>query len=191
MDSITSKIQLVVAFVLLAGLVVFGYFRGTAFYEKYTYIDNLEGAILEASEVIDTLETHLSEAKTEFSSTNDYKNDEIAGVFPATEDLTSLNRAFDEFSVENNFVNSPFFISSISYNESAASEEGNYMALPFSMQIESSEDNFYKFLEYIETSGNLDTKVRLMEVTDVSIDLGSSDDEMLSYTLDLKAYYQL
>ena len=65
-----------------------------------------------------------------------------------------------------------------------------YSVLPFSMRVESSEDNFYKFLEYIETSGNLDNKVRLMNVTDVAINISTEDEELISYNLELNAYFQ-
>lgn len=191
MDSIKDKIQLGVAVLLLAGVLIFGYLKVTNFIGLYSYINDLETAIINTDSTIAGLTDASNEAKLLFQETNSSKNDEIAGVFPQDEDLTSLNRAFDEFSTENNYSNSPFFIGSISYKESTSSADGNYRVLPFSMQITSSEDNFYKFLEYIETSGNLDNRVRLMNVTNVSINLQESDDkDTLSYTLELNAYFQ-
>ncbi|EKD64012.1 MAG: hypothetical protein ACD_51C00099G0002 [uncultured bacterium] len=191
MDSIKNKIQIGISILLLAGVIAFGYFKGSSFLELYKYTDDLETKIADIEGEVSALSTAVSDAKLIYKDTNTQKNDEIAGVLPLTEDLTSLNRTFDEFSIENNFTNDPFFISSISYSESSESDDGSYMVLPFSIKIESSEDNFYKFLEYIETSGNLDNKVRLMEVVDVSINLSeSSEEDLLSFTLELNAYFQ-
>lgn len=186
MGNVKSKIQLFLSLILLAGLLAFGYLKGTAYLDLYEYTDDLETSITDIDSSVDSLGATLSEAKLVFEDTNDAKNEEIAGVFPDEEDLTSLTRAFDEFSVENNFSNDPFFISSISYKDSY--ESSNYNVLPFSMNIESSEDNFYKFLEYVETSGNLDNQVRLMEITDVAISLNS--DDLISFSLELNAYFQ-
>lgn len=191
MDKIKNKIELFIGLILLVVLVVFGYFKGTAFWDLYTYNEDLEASIIEVESNIDGLNPLLTEGHLVFNETDNSKNEEIAGVFPSEEDLTSLNRAFDQFELDNNYSNNPVFISSISYKESYEADDGNYMVLPLSMKVDSSEENFYKFLEYIETSGNLDNQVRLMEVTDVSISVADSgDDDMISFSLELNAYFQ-
>ncbi len=189
MDKIKNKIEIFLALVLLAGLGVFGYFKVMAYLDVYQYNEDIQVSVIKAQEDISDLEGSVTEAKLVFQETNTAKSEEVAGVFPDGEDLNSLTRAFDEFAVENNFSNNPFFISSISYQESVDSEDSQYMVLPFSMKVESSEDNFYKFLEYIETSGSLDNQIRLMAIDNVSISLGGEDD-VLSYSLELNAYFQ-
>ncbi|MBU1019333.1 MAG: hypothetical protein ABII07_04795 [Patescibacteria group bacterium] len=188
MGKAINKIQIVLALILLLSLGVLGYLKATTYLDLYNYSHDLETSISNSSAAIDELSSTLAEAKLVFRDTDSSKNEEIANVLPKSEDLTSLTRAFDDFAVENNFSNAPFFISSISYKESY--EFDDYMVLPFSMKVESSSDNFYKFLEYIETSGNLDNQVRLMEVTDIAISLSDSDDDLLSFSLELNAYFQ-
>ncbi len=189
MDKIKNKIETLLSLALLVGLGVFGFFRVTAYLDLYNYNTDLEATIIDVESNVSSLSDSITESKLVFQDSNAAKNEEIAGVFPDSEDISSLTRAFDEFSVANNFSNNPFFISSINYNDSNESSDGKYMVLPFSMKVESSEDNFYKFLEYIETSGNLDNQVRLMGVDSISINL-SGDDDVLSYSLELNAYFQ-
>jgi len=98
--------------------------------------------------------------------------------------------AFDEFSTENNFSNSPFFISSISYQDSEASIDGAYMILPFTIKVESSKDNFYEFLDYIGSSGNLDSGIRLMDITNVSSTFVEDENDNISFSLSVNAYFQ-
>ncbi|OIP81127.1 hypothetical protein COW94_00215 [Candidatus Peregrinibacteria bacterium CG22_combo_CG10-13_8_21_14_all_44_10] len=189
MDKIKNKIETILSLVLLAGLGIFGFLRVTAYLDLYNYNIDLAASTIEVESSVNAIATELTEAKLVFQDSNSAKNEEIAGVFPDNEDITSLTRAFDEFSVANNFSNNPFFISSINYNDSDESDDGKYMVLPFTMKASSSENNFYKFLEYIETSGNLDNQVRLMGVDGISINL-ATDDDVLSYSLELNAYFQ-
>jgi len=189
MDKIKNKIQIFLSLALLIGLGVFGFLKVTAYLDLYNYNMNLEASIIEVEGLVNSISDTVTEGKLVFRDSNAAKNGKITGVFPGREDLTSLTRAFDEFSVSNNFSNNPFFISSINYQDSFSSDDGKYMILPFSVKVESSEDNFYKFLEYIETSGNLNNQVRLMAVDSISINL-STDDNVLSYSLALNAYFQ-
>jgi len=191
MDKITNKIITGFALVLLAGLGIFGFFKVTSFLDLYSYNKNLETSISGAITATEGLDSQIAEAKTVFQETNDSKNSDIADVLPSDEDITSLTRAFDDFSVDNNFSNNPFFISSITYNDSTESDTGTYMMLPLSVKVESSEDNFYKFLEYIENSGNLDNRVRLMDITDVSTTFVEDEDSnTISFSLNINAYFQ-
>ncbi len=188
MDKIKNKIETVLSLILLVGLALFGYFKITDYLDLNNYNKDLSAAAIEINSEIGDQEDPLAEAKLVFQETNDAKTEEASGVFPAEEDISSLTRAFDEFSVSNNFSNNPFFISNINYKESEEPESGDYMILPITMKIDASESNFQKFLEYIETSGNLDNQIRLMSIEDISINL-SNDDEM-SFDLEINAYFQ-
>lgn len=191
MDKITNKIIVGFALILFAGLGIFGFFKVTFFLDLYSYNKNLETSISDAISATDDASSEIASAKTVFQETNDSKNSDIADVLPEDEDINSLTRSFDEFAVENNFSNNPFFISSITYNDSEESETGAYSILPLSIDVEGSEDNFYKFLEYIENSGNLDTHVRLMDITGVSTTFVEDEETgTISFSLEINAYFQ-
>lgn len=179
------------ALFLLVSLCLFGYLKVTTYLDYYDYETSLTDSFIGVNDAIRDMDDDISSAKLTYQDTTSAKNDGLSDVFPSEEDLTSLTRAFDEFEVANNFSNSSFFISSISYGNSSVSADSQYRILPIDMSIDSSEDNFYKFLEYIETSGNLDSGIRLMSIDNVSIDFQSGEDEeLMSYTLDLNAYFQ-
>jgi|GEM_PF-815590 len=192
MDKIKNKIETFLALFLLLGLGVFGYIKVAAYLDYYNYKNDLTDSLISINESIRDMSDEISSATLTYQDTTSDKNSGLSDIFPVSEDLTSLTRAFDEFEVSNNFSNSPFFISSISYGKSSASDDSQYRILPIQMSIESSEDNFYKFLEYIETSGNLDSGIRLMSIGNVSIDLEEDEDQenFMSYNLDLNAYFQ-
>lgn len=189
MDKIKNKIEVFLALFLLLGLVGFGYLKVTAYLDYFNYKTALTDSFISVNESVRDMNDEISSAKLTYQDTISAKNDGLSGIFPVEEDLTSLTRAFDEFEILNNFSNSPFFISSISYDSSFASSDSQYQILPVGMSVESSEENFYKFLEYIETSGNLDNGIRLMSIDNITIDI-QGDEGIMSYTLDLNAYFQ-
>lgn len=97
-------------------------------------------------------------------------------VFPQSDNYTELNRAFDNLEASLNRAKSLFVISSIDYQDVAVSEDGTYRYLPLRMNIVSSPENFTKFLQYIEESGSLNEKVRLMDIQSIHLSFGDSEE---------------
>ncbi|MEK9159998.1 MAG: hypothetical protein AAB383_04680 [Patescibacteria group bacterium] len=119
--------------------------------------------------VSDNLREDYDAIKVEVSAARETAEQELSVVFPTKEDLTTLTRFFDDFSVKNNFASNPFFISSLSYDAAVAPEGTSYRVVPLRLSIETSKKNLSKFLETIETSGSLEGEVRLMSVEDIKI----------------------
>lgn len=127
--------------------------------------------------------------KVALTSIRGTSEQQLDSVFPTNEDITELTRLFDEFSVKNNFTNNAFFISNINYEAAAEVAESAYRYVPFSIQLTASRKNLNKFIEYIETSGSLESGVRLMEIEDMRISYPSEDVAEYTAEFKLRAYF--
>ncbi len=127
--------------------------------------------------------------KTEVNALRTASGDELDAVFPIEEDITALTRLFDEFAVKNNYPNNSFFISNINYDTKLNEEEGGYRSVDFSVSLTGSRKNLDKFIEFIETSGSLESGVRLMNLEDLKIVYPGESDSDYSAELKLKAYF--
>ncbi len=124
-------------------------------------------------------------------------SDALQYVLPADEVYTSLVRLFDIFALPNNTQISPFFVSDVKFGTSRAEPNADYSVLPVNMTINTSKSNFMKFLQFIENSGMLESKTRLMDIRTISINFSSnetgnsvSNDPVLNVSLALNAYFQ-
>lgn len=110
---------------------------------------------------------------TELKSTFD-KNfasilNSIQGVYPLEEDYTQLTRDLDKFFQETNSSINPIFASDLKFSIARIDETHDYAILPFTMTVSGTRENFEKFMHYIENSGSLEDRTRLMEITSISI----------------------
>jgi len=179
--------------------VIFTILIGAYSYFKWVDYNLYKESVVKNDSLIESLK---SQSVSEKSDYQDEKKlfDELSGnidaslkeVFPLDNNYTELTRAFDHFESETDRTNSPFVISNIEYQEIQESEDGLYKSLPVRMTISSSEENFTKFLQYIEKSGSLLDKVRLMDIQ--SIHMSFSENENLSnvinFSVKINAYYQ-
>ncbi len=181
-----SKIPLILALIVLGAV---GYYSYTSYSDLSSINTKLaiaDNTLLELEQESNEVLDDYQDAKKDYVETYDANTEKISAILPSGEDLTSLTRILDDFAFENHYDSNPFFISQMSYG--SLTEQDTYRVLPISMTVEASERNFSKFLEFIETSGSLESGVRLMSVE--SINLQMSEDDVLRVQLSLNAYLQ-
>ncbi|MFH1284188.1 MAG: hypothetical protein ABIH78_01190 [Candidatus Peregrinibacteria bacterium] len=151
-------------------------------------------------ELISVLRDKSSNEKSQYDSQkkefDDMRKDietKLAYIFPSNDDYTTLTRQLDSAEEDLSRKNSPFEISNIDYQDVTDNE--NYSILPFRMNIRSSRENFTKFLHLIETSGALDEKVRLMDISSIRINFENPGEEetaneIINFTVQINAYFQ-
>lgn len=121
----------------------------------------------------------------------------ISEILPPNENYTELTRLFDEFFAKNDARENKIFQSSLRYGNGAPAKgmPGIY-ALPISMNIEGTRDNFFKFLNFINDSGTVDTARRLMAVDSIQLNFPDGGEvvgnakQMINFTVEMIAYYQ-
>ena len=127
------------------------------------------------------------EIKVDVTAARETAEQELAFVFPTEEGLTDLTRLFDDFATKNNFSTNPFFITSINYQDAKDAE--GYRYVPVSLNVEASSKNLSKFLEFLETSGSLESEIRLMSIEDVNVSYPAEYGGTYSVRFTLNAYF--
>ena len=171
-------------------------------YSYFKWADyRLYDKAVEVNEVtIDTLKrSSLAEKsayvadKVYFDDLNDEIDASLKEVFPSSDNYTELTRAFDSFEQQLHRSKNPFVISNIEYQQMQEDPDGEYKYLPLRMTISASRENFTKFMQYIEKSGSLLGKVRLMDIQSINLSFNEGDSiesESINFSVKINAYFQ-
>lgn len=185
---------------------------GLALYYGYTQYVKLSGA----QDALAKEQTRITELQSiQAGTSTDYINlkrdfdqkysgvlDSLQAVYPLEENYTDLTRLFDSFFQTNNTPFNPVFVSDIKFGQAKIDASSEYAVLPVTMTIAGTQDNFMKFLKFIETSGVLEDKTRLMDIRSISINFTGSSAlaglvttqtsnlPMINVSIALNAYFQ-
>ena len=190
------KIYLFVIILITLWLGFYGVEKYLEYSRKIAVAAEAEKFIQDVDPVLSAEHADNAKIKEDYAEFSDSMNGEIAKIFPTTEEYTDLTRLLDDFFKQNNLSNNPIIATDLQFSQSVKDPKSQYMILPFSINIESSEKNFYKFLSFIESSGSLAGKIRLMDIE--SIQLNFSQDEenngkpkRMRFSAKLRAYSEL
>ncbi len=172
---------------------------GTYSYLKFNEYIHVKDGIASTANSLNSLGTVIVEEKSDYQNIKDDFNNlskniqsSIEDVFPSIDDYTNLTRQIDLIESDLVTTNNPFEISSITYQDQI--EEDNYKILPVKLSISSSANNFTKFLHHIENSGNLESGVRLMDVSSIKLNFEDSsragDSSIINFNVQINAYFQ-
>ena len=184
-----DRTKFIIGLLLLLGVLALGVWQFNVMraYKIDTNTSNTEASTLTLEENI--LIDEYQEIKADIADDRETASQALENVFPTEEDLTILTRMFDDFAVKNNFASNPFFISSINYQTSAESADGNYRYVPITLSVSTSEKNMNKFLEYLETSGSLEGETRLMSVEAMTLKYPSEYGGIYDVKFEIHAYF--
>lgn len=185
----------------MAGLVLLVLFMGFYGTERYLeYSQKIEIASQSQTFLDDLQKTQQEERaftlKTQESSQDALlKSDqELNSVFPAEGDYTSLTRLLDDFFKKNNTSKNPIVATDLQFEQPTEDDKKLFTILPFSMNIESSEENFYRFLAFAESSGTLSGKIRLMDIQSIQLNFPSEEEQTakksIRFNVKMSAYSQ-
>lgn len=195
-------------FSLTPYLLAIAIFGGTFYYgyQKYEVLhgakEDIKATVLAtatAEKNLPTIEDEYGAAQAESLLSQQKRNNELAMIFPNSEEITDLTREFDGFFSKNNVSNNPLFLSNLTFGATVNNEAWDYTILPVKMTIQSSEPNFYKFLDYVENSGSFQNQLRLMAIKTININFTKTppspeattpEVKLLDYTVDLNAFFK-
>jgi hypothetical protein len=206
--TIRMYVMLIVVCALLAG-----YYGYTA-YQKLSASQDALASEQSQITALQNTEAQSSADYTTLKQSFDQKYagvlDQLQAVYPPTEDYTNLTRELDAFfqNANKNSFN-PVFLSDLKYGEARYDAKADYAVLPVTMTITGTQDNFTKFLQYIQNSGGLTDKTRLMDIRSISINFttpapaqttpggqttgaaaSATPQTMLNVSVSLNAYFQ-
>lgn len=190
MNKKSSSLSLIIGLLLLAGVGWYGYGQFQKYTTVRTQLDQADAAVLELEQDRAQITGEYESAQKKAVEQASAQTDKVMKVFPAAEDLTGLTRLLDEFAFQNHYRNNPFFISQLTYAEPSADKDGEYRVIPITMNLETSERNLQKFLEFINNSGSLSGGIPLLAVQGLTIQTNKQDPSIMKVQVTLHAYLQ-
>jgi hypothetical protein len=144
------------------------------------------------------ISTELQNEQAGIQELNQTIQSELELVFPETESHTKLTRTLEQFANDIHRIKNPFIINNLQYLKSDNVEGQDYSVMPFKMTIHSSYDNFFKFLEFVENSGTLSEKNRLIEISTITINFispsgaigNTSGQDEINFNASMNAYFR-
>ncbi|MFA5820769.1 MAG: hypothetical protein WC873_01535 [Candidatus Gracilibacteria bacterium] len=199
-NKITAKRQMlyIKAYVILC--LILGMAGGYYFYNnwnEYAFLNNGYAKNLELAVTAKTAETTETEnynsLKPNFDQQNEEIEQELSAIFPIEDKYTEIVRQMDAFEEELATKNNPFEVANVDFQNPV--KQAEYSVLPFRMSIRSSAANFTKFLHFIENSGALNDKIRLMDISSIRVNFEKSDTldlkaKIINFTVQINAYFQ-
>lgn len=175
----------------------------TGFYgiERYLELSEKNNISSQSQQFLDDLEKNRTDER-EFLIQTKEKNQEIlqkigreiAEVFPGGEQYTPLTRLLDDFFKKNNRLGNPIIATDLQFSQTSEDADKRYLILPFTLNIESSEENFYRFLAFVESSGTLSDRIRLMDIESINLNFPTENDpkakKRIHFNAKLQAYAQ-
>lgn len=121
----------------------------------------------------------------------------ISSILPPDENYTDLTRLLDNYFSEHDTARNPIFQASLRFGKGGpVANFPDISALPVSMNIEGTRDNFFKFLDFVKNSGTLESGTRFMGINSIQLNFPDGGEivkdlkQNLNFTLDMNAYYQ-
>ncbi|MBT4917024.1 hypothetical protein HON58_01160 [Candidatus Peregrinibacteria bacterium] len=183
------------AILLVVILGVMGFYS----YQKWQAYSVMRQAVEANVSLVSELRNEVTEEKVQYEDVKDDAyalNEEIEEklqyILPPGDDYTELTRQLDAIEEELASVNDPFEVSNLDYQSVQVTPE--FSVLPVRMNIRSSAENFQEFLHIVETSGSLDDRLRLFDISSIRLNFEGTDQgvgpEIISFTVQLNAYFQ-
>lgn len=193
----SRKIKIYLFFILVLAV-------SAGFYsvERYFELSEKNAIANQSQQFLDDLEKNRTDER-EFLIQTKEKNQEIlqkidrelSEVFPQNEQYTPLTRLLDDFFKKNNRQSNPIIATDLQFAQAYEDADKRFLILPFTLNIESSEENFYKFLAFIESSGTLSDKIRLMDIQSINLNFPTDTEnpkakKRIYFNAKLQAYAQ-
>lgn len=176
------------ALVVLVAGVVFGLPKVKAYLDQKQAIQEHAAMITGLQESAKETALLAQKADDTFGKELESFQSLVAKVLPDNEAYTDLTKQLDNFFDEHSEIkNNPIIAGSLRFGKGTKLKDSPFSVLPVSLTVESSRENFFTFLNYLETSGSLETGTRLMEVQGVQLNFS---EDGISFTLELRAYYR-
>lgn len=158
-----------VTLVLLAGAAYYSYLQ-------YFELSSAQSAISSEQEEANVLQTSVDqfskgydEIKKAFATDFATTLDAVQAVYPTAENYTELTRTLDAFFQNTTTADDPLFASDLKFSQPIIGSTTDYATLPFTMTVSATKNSFTKFLQFVESSGSLDTKTRLLDIVSITI----------------------
>lgn len=192
-QSTQKKVYAFLCIVLIGVVGAYSYFQWQKYLSAQAGILQNDGTLASLTQTLDSEKTAYFVAKNKFDALNKQIDSSAGEILPKGDQYTELARQMDAIEKDLS-AKEAFEISNLDFGSPTFNEQTGYGVLPVRMNIKSSQNNFMKFLQMMETSGSFSNKLRLMSISSIRLnfesDAASSSSKMISFSLQVNAYFQ-
>jgi hypothetical protein len=188
----------VLCILLLVGIAGYSYLQWNKLVIVKTGIETDKATLETLTKTLTDEKNAYFTGKSGFDEMNKTIDISAAEILPRGDKYTDLTRQIDGIEKELSKSGS-FEISNIDFGAPVL-DKSEFGILPVRMNIKSSQDNFTKFLNMIQTSGSFSNKLRLMSISSIRLNfengdsadgmVASTSSKMITFSLQLNAYFQ-
>lgn len=189
------KLYLILLVLIVLGVAYFGVEKYFEYSDKSSVVTQSESLLSQLEKDAKKEQDDYTAIKTDYKDANSALALELGEVFPLDENYTKLTKAFDDYFVKN--TNNKSVANDIQYGTPVSEPGSKYDVLPITMNIVTSEANFYDFLRFVQSSGTLSKKLRLIDLKSIQLNFsddsgsgGSSGKSSIQFRATLNAYFQ-
>jgi cell division protein FtsB len=155
-----------IAIVLIGGY--FGFQHYNEYQAASTALSQENQKLAELKGAADKIKKEYGDLKKDMDKANSGVNESIEKILPASENFTDLARDLDKYFLNTSMGAAPMFLSDLRFNAARVGAE-EFATLPFSMNISGDEVGLKQFLDFIEKSGDLNSRSRLLDIASVTL----------------------
>lgn len=178
-SSIVQYALLTLAILLVGGY--FGYVHYTEYQATKEAFDQENILISQLKGSADKSKKDYLELKKSLDTQNSGLNDSIEKIMPSGEDFTNLARELDKYFLNTKTGLNPMFLSDLRFNPPVVKATEDYGTLPFSMTFSGNEAGLTEFLNYVENSGDLNNKTRLLDIDTFNLNYENDSNTAAAY----------
>ena len=192
-----SNIYFVFALVIVSAAVAYGVLQFQILQsEKQAVLDN-EARQAQVTGVLADEKAGFKTFADERAKKQEELGDKISGILPPDENYTELTRSLDNYFAEHDRAGNSIQQDNLRFGKgSPLPQMSNVSALPVFMNLRSTRDNFFKFLDFVNNSGSLETGTRLMDINSIDITFSKGGEviedmkQEIVFNVSMNAYYQ-
>ncbi len=191
-----SNIGFIAALIILAATTVYGIFQfrtmqgeAQAIVDNDTRVQALNGGLKDIKKTYQVFADARTKRQAELAK-------KLSIILPPDENYTDLTRQFDDYFSNHDKPGNPILQSSLRFGKGApVGNLPDVSALPVAMNLEATRDNFLKFLEYVSSSGSLDSVSRMMDINSIQLNFPEGGEvvkdlsQKINFTVDMNSYY--
>lgn len=181
-------------------------FAGSTFYgiTNWNLLQASAAAVAENQKEIENISEVFKKTKDEFQAFSDKQGKrqkdfqkKISSILPLDENYTELAKQLDDYFAAADKPGNPMFQGTLNFQKGQPVKDAvGISVLPFSMGLEGTRDNLFKFLQFVQDSASLENGIRLMEIKNIDLTFSEGGEqtdnpkEPIKFNVNMNAYYQ-
>ena len=192
-----SNIYFLLALIIFAGSTFYGITNwnllqasAAAVQENQKEIENISGLFTKTKDEFQIFADEQAKRQKDFQK-------KIGSILPLDENYTDLAKQLDDYFATADKPGNPMFQGSLNFQKGQVVKDATGISvLPFSMGLEGTRDNLFKFLKFVQDSGSLESGIRLMEIKNIDLSFSEGGEqtdnpkEPIKFNVNMNAYYQ-